>query len=39
MDFFTQIFESKIDRYLDPDEPIDPKVSPDSLIKALKSKS
>ena len=39
MELFTQIFENKIDRYLNIIDAINPKQSPDSLIKILKSKS
>lgn len=39
MDIFTQIFDNKLDRYLNTIDSINPKQSPDSLIKILKSKS
>ena len=38
MQFLTQIFENKIDKFLSIEEVINPKNSPDSLIKALKNK-
>lgn len=38
MQFLTQIFENKIDKFLSIEEVINPKNSPDSLIKTLKNK-
>lgn len=39
MSFFTQIFQNKIDRFLNIDDYINPKYAPDSLLRALKSKN